>query len=91
MSSASARPVPSKSEFWIVWSANYIPKQDRYICHVVRQNAAGRVDTRKTLCGVRWIDSGLATIADKGHDAGVGCMRCMKAMRKLGLKFYGDE
>lgn len=70
-----------RARFWNAWSANMITVdgEREYIVHMF-EALDGKVNA-KTLCGVKWLETGLLTL----NETTPGCIRCRRILRKRGL------
>ena len=64
----------------LVWcGTSYRRYNDGFIVHALDDEAP---DQSRTLCGAKWSDSGWGVV---GEDGEPGCIKCRKALRKLGV------
>lgn len=67
----------------IVWCrTSYNRYIDGVLTHAVANSKDGDWPEEKTLCGVKWTDSGWREVSSEDRP---GCMRCAKALKKLDI------
>jgi hypothetical protein len=72
--------------YWNCWTRNYSAKEDGFIIHAFAEDIDKPIGARvsgRTLCGIRWFDSGIMRIPDEVEP---GCLKCRGKLRTLGVE-----
>jgi len=71
-----------KSRIWNCWTNNMVREggDAAYIIHMFDE-PLGEKPNPRTLCGVRWAETGLMTL----HETEPGCIKCRRILRNRGL------